>query len=91
MDDEKDSDHELEENYYTFLNLPRDAATDQINAAYWRLSRNYHPDKHTDPDNKQKAKMLFDRTKKVYEVLSDAHKREIYDSVGKKGLSTDGW
>lgn len=42
-------------------------------------------------ENKHKAEMLFNRTKKAYEVLSDPHKRAIYDSVGEKGLRTDGW
>lgn len=34
---------------------------------------------------------MFNRTKKAYEVLSDPHRRAIYDSVGEKGLRTDGW
>uniref|UniRef100_A0A1B0GC22 J domain-containing protein n=1 Tax=Glossina morsitans morsitans TaxID=37546 RepID=A0A1B0GC22_GLOMM len=91
MSDDTDSDTELEENYYTFLNLPKDATAEQINAAYRKLSRIYHPDKHMEGENKHKAEMLFNRTKKAYEVLSDPHKRAIYDSVGEKGLRTDGW
>ena len=35
--------------------------------------------------------MLFNKTKKAYEVLSDPHKRAIYDSLGTKGLETEGW
>lgn len=35
--------------------------------------------------------MLFNRTKRAYEVLSDPHKRAIYDSLGVKGLQTEGW
>lgn len=35
--------------------------------------------------------MLFNRTKKAYEVLSDPHQRAIYDSIGVEGLQTDGW
>ncbi|XP_054739909.1 dnaJ homolog subfamily C member 11 [Anastrepha obliqua] len=86
-----DSDNELEENYYTFLNLPQDATGEQINAAYRKLSRIYHPDKHIDLESKKKAEQLFNRTKRAYEVLSDPHKRAIYDCVGQKGLRTDGW
>ncbi|CAD6998560.1 unnamed protein product [Ceratitis capitata] len=86
-----DSDNELEENFYTFLNLPRDATGEQINAAYRKLSRIYHPDKHVDPESKEKAEQLFNRTKRAYEVLSDPHKRAIYDCVGQKGLRTVGW
>lgn len=35
--------------------------------------------------------MLFNRTKRAYEVLSDPHKRAIYDSLGIQGLATEGW
>ncbi len=35
--------------------------------------------------------MLFNKTKKAYEVLSDGHKRAIYDNLGMKGLETEGW
>ncbi|XP_037828288.1 dnaJ homolog subfamily C member 11 [Lucilia sericata] len=91
MSEEPGSDNELEENYYTFLNLPKDATADQINTSYRKLSRIYHPDKHTEPEKKQKAELMFNRTKKAYEVLSDPHKRAIYDSVGEKALRTDGW
>ncbi|XP_017466447.1 PREDICTED: dnaJ homolog subfamily C member 11 [Rhagoletis zephyria] len=91
MSVDADSDNELDENYYTFLNLPRDATGEQISAAYRKLSRIYHPDKHMDVESKQKAGQLFNRTKRAYEVLSDPHKRAIYDCVGQKGLRTDGW
>ncbi|KAH8369713.1 hypothetical protein KR093_000688 [Drosophila rubida] len=91
MASDNESDAELDENYYTFLNLPRDATPEQINSAYRKQSRIYHPDKHQDPESKQKAEMMFNRTKRAYEVLSDPHQRAIYDSVGEKGLKTEGW
>ena len=55
------------------------------------MSRIYHPDKHTDALRKKEAEVLFNKTKKAYEVLSDPHKRAIYDSLGTKGLETEGW
>ncbi|XP_047502037.1 dnaJ homolog subfamily C member 11-like isoform X1 [Penaeus chinensis] len=79
------------EDYYTFLNIPRTATEDEINNAYRRLSRLYHPDKHTDPSRKVEAELLFSKTKKAYEVLSDAHMRAIYDNLGTAGLETQGW
>jgi DnaJ family protein C protein 11 len=51
----------------------------------------YHPDKHVDPELKTKAENLFNKTKKAYEILSDPHRRAIYDSLGIKGLETEGW
>ena len=71
--------------------LPPQATQDEITSAYRRLSRIYHPDKHTDVVRKKEAEVLFNKTKKAYEVLSDAHKRAIYDSLGMKGLETEGW
>nr|SVE70323.1 EOG090X03AJ [Daphnia similis]SVE70947.1 EOG090X03AJ [Daphnia similis]SVE72210.1 EOG090X03AJ [Daphnia similis] len=88
MDDE---DERLEEDFYQFLNLPRNAPQEEITNAYRRLSRIYHPDKHTDALRKKEAEVLFNKTKKAYEVLSDPHKRAIYDSLGTKGLETEGW
>ncbi|KZC09223.1 DnaJ like protein subfamily C member 11, partial [Dufourea novaeangliae] len=67
------------------------ATPEEIHNAYRRQSRLYHPDKHTDPALKKEAEILFNRTKKAYEVLSDAHQRAIYDSVGIRGLETEGW
>ncbi|XP_017835780.1 dnaJ homolog subfamily C member 11 isoform X1 [Drosophila busckii] len=91
MASDNESEAELDENYYTFLNLPRDATSEQINTAYRKQSRIYHPDKHMEPENKKRAEIMFNRTKRAYEVLSDPHQRAIYDSVGEKGLKTEGW
>ncbi|XP_053988957.1 dnaJ homolog subfamily C member 11 isoform X1 [Hylaeus volcanicus] len=91
MDDDNDQDNPTEDDYYTFLNIPKNATPDEISNAYRRQSRLYHPDKHTDPLLKKEAEILFNRTKKAYEVLRDPHKRAIYDSVGIRGLEIEGW
>ena len=36
----------LDNDYYCFLNVPRTASDAQITAAYKKLARLYHPDKH---------------------------------------------
>lgn len=89
--DDNDELEFVEEDYYAFLNVPRTATPEEISTAYRNFSRMYHPDKHTDIRNKEKAEMMFNRTKKAYEVLSDPHQRAIYDSLGNKGLETEGW
>lgn len=44
----------------------------------------FHPDKHSTDPNKQKwAEQIFNKVKEAYEVLSDSHKRAIYDTLGK--------
>ena len=62
-----------------------------IQQAYRRLTLLYHPDKHTDPRNKQLAMDLFIQVKKAYDILNDPQKRAIYDVVGMKGLKAEGW
>ncbi|XP_014226871.1 dnaJ homolog subfamily C member 11 isoform X2 [Trichogramma pretiosum] len=91
MDEDERDPHRMEEDFYTFLNVPRNATPEEISNAYRRLSKCYHPDKHTDPNLKKDAEILFNRTSKAYEVLSDPHKRAIYDSLGIRGLDTEGW
>ncbi|KAF5290925.1 hypothetical protein FQA39_LY14531 [Lamprigera yunnana] len=91
MDFDSDDEVTVEENYYAFLNVSKEATKEEISNAYRNLSRVYHPDKHLDPENKAKAEILFNKTKKAYEILSDPHQRAIYDSVGVKGLETEGW
>jgi DnaJ family protein C protein 11 len=91
MEGDDESGVLIEEDYYTFFNIPRDATNEEINNAYRRNSRLYHPDKHLDPDRKKEAEILFNKTKKAYEVLSNPHQRAIYDNLGTHGLETEGW
>ncbi|CRK99107.1 CLUMA_CG012095, isoform A [Clunio marinus] len=81
---------EVDDDYYAFLNLPRDATLEQINTAYKQLSRQFHPDKHIDPAKKKDAEMIFNRIKTAHAVLSSPEDRQIYDLLGTKGLRTDG-
>ncbi|CAH0556461.1 unnamed protein product [Brassicogethes aeneus] len=91
MDLDSDEENVIDEDFYSFLNLPKEATKEEINNAYRRLSLMYHPDKHVEQAAKEKAEVLFNKTKRAYEVLSDPHRRAIYDSLGMKGLETEGW
>jgi len=77
--------------FYGFLNIPRTASQDEITAAYKRLARLYHPDKHQDPAKRAQAEQLFGKLKQAHEVLSDPHRRAIYDCLGEKGIEEQGW
>jgi len=90
-DSESEEEAGIEENYYSILNVRKEASKEEINAAFRQLSRLYHPDRHADPKQKKKAELLFDKSKKAHEVLCDPHRRAIYDTMGTKGLETDGW
>ncbi|KAK7795286.1 hypothetical protein U0070_011882 [Myodes glareolus] len=79
------------EDYYSLLNVRREASAEELKAAYWRLCVLYHPDKHRDPELKSQAERLFNLVHQAYEVLSDPQTRTIYDVYGNRGLEMEGW
>ncbi|MDX1904286.1 MAG: DnaJ domain-containing protein [Thermonemataceae bacterium] len=65
-------------NYYEILQIPPTADLKTIKKSYKKLAGLYHPDKN--PDNLEQAEELFKQINEAYHILSDAKKREIYDS-----------
>jgi len=63
-------------NYYDVLGLKPNASQLQIKSAYYQLSKLYHPDVAL---NSQNAKERFAQISAAYEVLSNPHKRALYD------------
>src|SRR5215813_1174448 len=74
--------------YYTVLNVNRDASEEEIKKAYRKLALKYHPDRN--PDDKA-AEEKFKEAAEAYEVLGDADKRVIYDRAGFEGLRSRGF
>ncbi|MFB8277420.1 DnaJ C-terminal domain-containing protein [Nocardia colli] len=64
--------------YYEVLGVSRDADKDQIQQAYRKLARRYHPDVNADPA----AEDRFKEVSEAYEVLSDPSMRSRYDRFG---------
>ncbi|MBF6543621.1 DnaJ C-terminal domain-containing protein [Nocardia brasiliensis] len=64
--------------YYEVLGVSRDADKDEIQQAYRRLARRYHPDVNADPA----AEDRFKEVSAAYEVLSDPATRSRYDRFG---------
>lgn len=79
------------QDYYSLLNVRREATLEELKASYRRLCMLYHPDKHREPELKQQAEQLFNQVQQAFTVLSDEHSRAIYDLFGKKGLEVEGW
>ena len=62
--------------YYEILGVPKNTDLRTLRRAYKILAKKYHPD--LNPNDKA-AEEKFKEVAEVYEVLSDAEKREAYD------------
>jgi curved DNA-binding protein len=63
---------------YEILGVSREATPDEIQRAYRKLARTYHPDVNKDPG----AEERFKEVSGAYDVLSDPTKRERYNAFG---------
>ncbi|XP_057952579.1 uncharacterized protein LOC131146802 isoform X2 [Malania oleifera] len=68
--------------YYSTLNVSRNATLQEIKASYRNLARKCHPDLNKGPGAEEKFKEIS----AAYEVLSDDEKRSLYDRFGEAGL-----
>jgi hypothetical protein len=62
--------------YYDILRVSREVAPEGVRSAYRKLAQRYHPDKlqgHRD------AARVMAALNEAYDVLSDPHKRALYD------------
>ena len=73
--------------YYELLGVPRGADDATIKAAYRRLAKECHPDRHNGCAN-QEAK--FKAISEAYECLKDPQKRAAYDRFGKAAFQNGG-
>jgi curved DNA-binding protein len=64
--------------FYDILGVSRDASQEDIQRAYRRLARTYHPDVNKDPGAEDRFKDISE----AYDVLSDPQTRRRYDAFG---------
>ncbi|MEY2589265.1 MAG: curved DNA-binding protein [Acidimicrobiaceae bacterium] len=64
--------------FYDVLGVKRDATADEIQRAYRKLARTYHPDINKDPAAEERFKDISE----AYDVLSDPATRKRYDAFG---------
>jgi curved DNA-binding protein CbpA len=76
--------------YYAILGVSKTASQDEIQRAYRKLARQYHPDINKESE----AENRFKEIGEAYEVLKDPEKREKYDRYGsawKAAQQTKSW
>ena len=66
------------QDYYEVLEIPRNAPQDDVNKAYRKLARKFHPDINKSKDAEERFKQIGE----AYEVLKDPDKRKRYDTLG---------
>src|SRR4051812_243700 len=69
----------MAKDYYATLGVTKTASPDEIQKAYRKLARKYHPDMNPDDAT---AKKKFQEVQSAFEVLSDTDKRQRYDQFG---------
>jgi len=74
--------------FYEILGVTKTASVEEIKSAYRKAALKWHPDRN--PDNKQEAEIRFRECTEAYSILSDAQKRQIYDTYGHAGLAGAG-
>jgi molecular chaperone DnaJ len=77
----------VEQDYYELLGIQRGADESAIKAAYRRLAKECHPDRHNGCRD-QEAR--FKAISEAYDVLKDPQKRAAYDRFGKAAFGNGG-
>jgi curved DNA-binding protein len=81
------------QDFYEVLGVPRTADQKEIQRAYRKLARTYHPDVNKDPGAEDRFKQISE----AYDVLSDPDTRRRYDTFGRdfrqvpEGMDPDTW
>lgn len=64
--------------YYGILGVSKEASQEEIQKAFRKLARTYHPDRNGDPGAEERFKEISEAN----DVLSDPEKRARYDAYG---------
>jgi DnaJ family protein A protein 2 len=67
---------------YDILEIKPEATDAQIKKAYNKMSKIWHPDKHSDPNEKKEATEMFQEINRAKETLLNKESRKLYDDIG---------
>jgi len=67
--------------FYLILGLGREASSREVQRAYTRLARRYHPD--INPGDHE-AEAVYRQATEAFETLSDPDRRQTYDAYGRR-------
>ena len=73
--------------FYLILGLDRGASSREVQRAYTRLARRYHPD--INPGD-QEAAAVYRQATEAFETLSDPGRRRVYDTDGRRTRPSKG-
>jgi curved DNA-binding protein CbpA len=75
--------------YYEVLGVPRSATASDVRKAYARIARDRHPDRFSDPAEKERAQEFFKEATAAFNTLSNERSRRDYDAeLAKPKLTT---
>jgi molecular chaperone DnaJ len=77
----------VEQDYYDLLGVPRGADEAAIKAAYRKLAKECHPDRHNGCSEQGER---FKAINEAYDVLKDPQKRAAYDRFGRAAFQNGG-
>jgi DnaJ family protein B protein 4 len=76
----------MTEDFYSILEVSKDASEQDIKKAYRKLNLQYHPDRNNSADAESKIRKINE----AYETLGDQNKRQMYDNGFNQGFPGGG-
>ena len=72
-----------ERSYYDLLSVQPGASVDEIQDAFYHMSRRLHPDRYAQEKDERRLyylNVLYARVREAYDVLTDPRQRQQYDA-----------